>query len=344
MKRNRVFSRLACALCLALLCLMLAACGGGVPFVVRNDSGLDLTASITILRSDQTSAPLRNYLLAAGGEAQVSVPRSMITGDWHITVVDSQGRSFSFRGLPAGTPGETVQVALRYEQDQLVLAVDWGDGAELVLTPLTSAAELEDEAWQRYRRGEISYDDYLNQDFWLRLEGSSPRKRLLVFGDTDTWRYTSQEEARAHMVQISFPVWKLSGDKKVSSTATIWINQAVAQDVVDIFTEIYNDPEQFPIKSVGGYAWRGDSSSSEHNLGLAIDINPMENYQIRYGNVVVGSFWDPAASPYSIPADSSVVRIFAAHGWSWGGDAWAGFTEPSTEGNHDYMHFSYFGT
>jgi hypothetical protein len=37
-----------------------------------------------------------------------------------------------------------------------------------------------------------------------------------------------------------------------------------------------------------------------------------------------------------------VVRIFAAHGWSWGGNAWAKDADPST-GYHDYMHFSYMG-
>lgn len=113
----------------------------------------------------------------------------------------------------------------------------------------------------------------------------------------------------AHMVRITFPVWKLSGNRKVASTASIWIHSALADEVVQIFTEIFNDPEQFPIHSVGGYSWRGNNSSSEHNPGLAIDINPNENYQIRYGNVVVGSFWDPASSPYSIPEDGSVVRI-----------------------------------
>ena len=63
---------------------------------------------------------------------------------------------------------------------------------------------------------------------------------------------------------------------------------------------------------------------------------------VRDGQTLAGSFWDPAGSPYSIPEDGSVVRIFAEHGWSWGGDAWAWDSNP-TEGYHDYMHFSYMG-
>ena len=42
---------------------------------------------------------------------------------------------------------------------------------------------------------------------------------------------------------------------------------ALAEDVKEIFTEIYNDPERFPIHDVGGYAWRGDSATGEHNCG-----------------------------------------------------------------------------
>ena len=57
---------------------------------------------------------------------------------------------------------------------------------------------------------------------------------------------------------------------------------------------------------------------------------------------MVGSFWRPGENPYSIPEDGSVVRIFAEHGWSWGGDAWA-WDSDQTTGYHDYMHFSYMG-
>ena len=120
------------------------------------------------------------------------------------------------------------------------------------------------------------------------------------------------------------------------------VHAALAEDVKEIFTEIYNDPERFPIHDVGGYAWRGDSATGEHNCGTAIDINANENYQIRDGQVLAGSCWEPGSNAYSISPDSSVVRIFAEHGWSWGGDAWA-YSSDDSEGYHDYMHFSYMG-
>ena len=103
-----------------------------------------------------------------------------------------------------------------------------------------------------------------------------------------------------------------------------------------VFTEIYNDPEQFPIYSVEGYAWRGASATGEHNCGTAVDINANENYQVYPdGRVGAGSHWTPGEDPWSIPEDGSVVRIFRSYGYSWGGNAW-----PT---NRDYMHFSYLG-
>ena len=117
---------------------------------------------------------------------------------------------------------------------------------------------------------------------------------------------------------------------------------ALADEVVVMFTEIYNDPEQFPISSIGGYSWRGDSATGEHNCGTAIDINPTANYQVRDGKAMVGTHWTPGEDPFSMPEDGSVVRIFRAHGWDWGGDAWAWDSNPA-EGYHDYMHLSYMG-
>jgi hypothetical protein len=97
--------------------------------------------------------------------------------------------------------------------------------------------------------------------------------------------------------------------------------------------EIYKGKEKFPIKSVGGYNWRGDTSTSEHCIGLAIDINPNENYMIRGNQIVSGSFWKPGKNPYSIKADGDVVKAMEKYGFHWGmwGDT------------RDYMHFSYFG-
>ena len=212
----------------------------------------------------------------------------------------------------------------------------------LYYEPMTQAQREEADFWDLVEQGLASYEDYTKQDFWLKFQGENERKYMLLFGDAAKRRFASQEEAQAAMTTVTVPVWKLQGGSKVSSTATFTIHAAIAEDVKAIFTEIYNDPEQFPIKDLGGYSWRGDSATGEHNCGTAIDINANENYQIRDGQVLVGSLWEPESNPYSIGPNSSVVRIFEAHGWSWGGDAWA-YDSDDSQGYHDYMHFSYMG-
>jgi len=216
------------------------------------------------------------------------------------------------------------------------------DSYTLYFRPMTGAEIQEEQFWEKVERGEAAYEDYYKQDFWLSFQGDNARKHILLFGDESKSRFASQEEAAAAMTAVTVPVWQLSGGEKVSSTLTLSVHAALAEDVKEIFTEIYNDPERFPIHDVGGYAWRGDSATGEHNCGTAIDINANENYQIRDGQVLAGSCWEPGTNPRSISPHSSVVRIFAEHGWSWGGDAWA-YSSDDSEGYHDYMHFSYMG-
>ncbi len=205
------------------------------------------------------------------------------------------------------------------------------------------ADEQYEQFWEKVENGELSYEDLYWQDFLLKTLGENEKKHALLFGDRDKRRFENQEEAEANMVSITVPAWKISGGKKVTSSVTLTVNQALASDVTEIFTEIYNDPEQFPIESVGAYAWRGDSATGEHNCGTAIDVNAEENYQVRNGQALVGSFWLPGENEYSITAQGSVVRIFAQHGWSWGGDTWNNGDSDSSYGYHDYMHFSYMG-
>lgn len=343
MKDRRFFQPVITLLFAAALCILLASCSGGTPFSVHNQAGCDLSISISVSRNDKFTTLLNNYVLAVDSDTNVSIPRNVSSGDWHIYIMDDHSKGYTFCDFSTGSLGENASVSIRYEKDILVLDMNWGDGSISTIYPATSAQVQGYEYRLRYERGEVSYQDYMAQDFWLKYRGGNPRKWDLIFGSDREICYDTQEQAVQHMTRITVPVWKLSNGTKVPSTASFYINAALASDVVEIFTEIYNDPEQFPIKDVGGYSWRGDNSSSEHNPGLAIDINPNENYQIRSGNIVVGSFWDPQNSPYSIPEDGSVVRIFAAHGWSWGGDAFADSTDPSS-GHHDYMHFSYFGT
>lgn len=157
-----------------------------------------------------------------------------------------------------------------------------------------------------------------------------------IFGTNSYKRYASSKAASKDMTTVSVKVWDLnSSGKKYSKTMSFKIHKKIAPTVKQIFAEIYNGKEKFPIHDLGGYSWRGNSSSSEHNQGLAIDINANENAMIRKsdGKVLAGKFYKPGKNPYSIPAGGDVVKAFEKYGFDWGD--WSKTV--------DYMHFSYFG-
>jgi hypothetical protein len=173
----------------------------------------------------------------------------------------------------------------------------------------------------------------------LAYAGESYQSRCnRIFGTGSTYhRYSGESEAASHQTTIRIPVWRVdSSGKKYSSTVSLTVNSGIASTVQQIFKEIYESDERFPIKDIGGYNWRGDGSTSEHCLGLAIDINYNENYMCtNSGAALTGSFWKPGENIYSISANSDVVKIFAKYGFGWGG-TW--------NSKKDYMHFSYFNT
>lgn len=172
----------------------------------------------------------------------------------------------------------------------------------------------------------------------LAYQGESYQSRCKrIFGSSTFRWYRTAAEAEKYQVTIQVPVWRLnSSGKKYSSAATLKVHKGIAPTVKQIFQEIYQSDERFPIKDVGGYGWRGAGSRSEHILGVAIDINYNENYMCtNSGRALVGSFWRPGENPYSISPDSDVVRIFEKYGFNWGVN-WSS--------KKDYMHFSYFGT
>jgi len=165
---------------------------------------------------------------------------------------------------------------------------------------------------------------------------STTERRVALFGDAGKSYFANAREAAPYMTDVTVPIWRLNTATgvKTAGTATITVNVQVAQEVLRIFQEIFDDPEQFPINSVGGARY---SDTLRHAWGCAIDINPNENYYIQYATgYTTGSFWRPYENPFSITPDGSVVRAFAKYGWGWGGQGWSS--------GADYMHFSILST
>ena len=142
----------------------------------------------------------------------------------------------------------------------------------------------------------------------------------------------------------------------------IIVHRAVADEVVNIFNELYNIG--YPIhkmKLVSAYKandWQsieadntsafncrnatGSKKWSKHSYGKAIDINPIENpYISRKGHIshkaslkyhrrVHQKNMHPENRAILLKHDQA-TQIFKKHGWMWGGD-WSGVK--------DYQHFS----
>lgn len=174
------------------------------------------------------------------------------------------------------------------------------------------------------------------------LPSTESEKMAYLFGVDSNYYgfYTDESSAKADIVEIEIPVWRLQDDgSKTSGKAYLQIHKMLAPIVQTIFEEIYNGPEQFPIHDVGGWAWRANEKS-EHRQGTAIDINfdsNMECYIDSEGNVTsitCGSTWEPDTDPYAIKEGGDVYNAFTKYGFGWGGNAWTS--------KRDYMHFSFF--
>ena len=165
-------------------------------------------------------------------------------------------------------------------------------------------------------------------------------KLMFVYGTTNVADprlvYTSESESWSHQTTISVKVWDIAADgSKVTKTWNISVHEKLASTVLAIFSEIYALPEKPPIHALGGWRWRADEKS-EHNMGLAIDINPNENPYVPKGYDAYSMGYKPGEDPYSIPIGGSIDQIFAKYGFTRG-IYW-------TNGNKDYMHYSFFGT
>ena len=118
----------------------------------------------------------------------------------------------------------------------------------------------------------------------------------------------------------------------------------VADDLLDIFRALFK--EKYPIESIrlvddfGGddnasmaadntsclniRKMVGGSKFSKHAYGVAVDVNPLYNPYVK------GTHIEPSESapyvdrtldfPHKLTADDLCVRLFKAHGWTWGGD------------------------
>lgn len=144
-----------------------------------------------------------------------------------------------------------------------------------------------------------------------------------------------------------------------SRIGEIICNAAIAEDLIDIFSNLYD--ARYPIESIrlidefdaddiasmqanntSCFNFRkiaGSTKLSKHALGMAIDINPLYNPYVKkredgslYVSPEEGRPYALRTSdfPYKIDEDDLLYREFVGHGFEWGG-SWSSLK--------DYQHF-----
>ncbi len=149
--------------------------------------------------------------------------------------------------------------------------------------------------------------------------------------------------------------------KGQEQTGELICNKAIAQDMVEIFHELYrneyrlesvhlideydgDDTASMAENNTSCFNYRvvdGTASLSKHAYGLAIDVNPYYNPYVVFGRNSDGSdYISPPGSEiyadrsqsfaYKIDENDLCYRLFTEHGFTWGGN-W--------NSTKDYQHF-----
>lgn len=156
----------------------------------------------------------------------------------------------------------------------------------------------------------------------------------------------------SNLVLLELSYW---GFDQHTHTGQLIVNKVVAQEVLDIFRDLYN--QQFPIAlmiPVENPMFQGNDDAtmaannssafncraitgkpgtySNHSYGLAIDINTMINPYVKDSVVLPLSGYLNRSHPIPgmISRGDPVYKAFVSRGWAWGGD-W--------DTRQDYQHF-----
>lgn len=193
-------------------------------------------------------------------------------------------------------------------------------------------------------REEAFYYTELSEELKARITGKS-------YPDTEEAVQISYEDlAYVHVLHYDFNMEVQEGE--------LICNQAIAQDLTEIFYELYesgyliekiclidvydaDDEASMADNNTSCFNYRtvpGRTKLSNHAYGYAIDINPLYNPYVRTrdGQMLVspdnaGPYVDRSADfAHKIDRDDVCYQIFTEHGFDWGG-AW--------KSSKDYQHF-----
>lgn len=213
---------------------------------------------------------------------------------------------------------------------------------EVENTEYCETPQIETESFQKPE--ELFYYTALTEEIRQRIAGKS-------YPDTEEPVEVSYDDlAYVHVLHYDFDAQVQEGE--------LICSQAIAQDLVEIFSELYNS--KYPIEKIrlideydaddeasmadnntSCFNYRtvpGKTKLSNHSYGRAIDVNPLYNPYVRTkdGETLISPdnavpYADrSAAFPHKIDKDDLCYKLFIQHGFRWGG-VW--------NSSKDYQHF-----
>lgn len=187
------------------------------------------------------------------------------------------------------------------------------------------------------------YASDIPDKIWKNMHGKSYPKDCTV---------EKKDLSYVHVLYVDFGGRTCEGE--------LIVNKIISQDIVEIFWELYQ--AQYPIEKIAlideydgddelsmddnntsAFNYRmieGTDIVSQHGKGLAIDINPFYNPQVKTAEDGVTVMPEDAVAyvdrtqdfQYKIDHDDLCYKLFTEHGFTWGGD-W--------NTTKDYQHFEY---
>lgn len=268
---------------------------------------------------------------------------------------ESEAEEDSF--APSGAAGTSESRDTSEDKDGLS-GQDPKENASKVQSSLTGAllnASVEEKNRTEYTDG--FYYEPLSDNLRRYITGISyPGTRELSEGSEASENsgdpvVTYDDLAYVHILHFNFDGEPAEGE--------LICNRAIAQDIVEIFYELYrneyriekvllideydgDDTASMEDNNTSCFNYRvvdGSSSLSKHAYGLAVDINPYYNPYVTYTqkgdqNVSPASAADYAdrslSFPYKIDENDLCYKLFTEHGFIWGGN-WNSVK--------DYQHF-----
>ncbi len=193
-------------------------------------------------------------------------------------------------------------------------------------------------------REPVFYAEILSPELITRIKGISIPEEGVPELDFEDLRLL-------HLTFVNF-----QGEEEVGEMIC---NKSIAEDLLLIFRELYvngyqiesmqiveafegSDERSMAANNTSCFNYRNigkGSRLSRHGYGMAVDINPMYNPEIKYGSDgeiaavnPVGSenYVNRDGSPHRIDENDLAYRLFTERGFTWGG-SWNSST--------DYMHF-----